>query len=101
MLHAMLRAVTTASGLVIIGPTSIAGGYAHSLALKEDGTVVGWGWDYYGQATAPSGLTDVVQVAAGGYHSLAVKDDGTVVAWGGNGYGQSTVPSGLVAYVPA
>ena len=33
------------------GITSIAAGYVHSLALKSDGSIVGWGWNYYGQAT--------------------------------------------------
>jgi len=56
----MLRAVTTASGSVIIGPTSIAGGYSHSLALKDDGTVVAWGLDNYGQSSVPSGLVAYV-----------------------------------------
>jgi alpha-tubulin suppressor-like RCC1 family protein len=47
-------------GLGIIGPTSISGGGSHSLALKDDGTVVGWGWDYYDQSSVPSGLVAYV-----------------------------------------
>ena len=31
-----------------------AGGY-HSLALKSDGTVVAWGYNYFGQSTVPAG----------------------------------------------
>ena len=61
---------------------AVAGGGAHSLALKQDGTVVAWGWDSFGQSTVPDGLTDVVAIAGRGVHSLAVKKDGTVVAWG-------------------
>ena len=38
---------------------AVAGGGAHSLALKTDGTVAGWGNDYYGQRSAPSGLSNV------------------------------------------
>jgi alpha-tubulin suppressor-like RCC1 family protein len=78
-------------------------GQNHSLAIKNDGTVVGWGgFDDYGQTTIPPGLTGVVAVAAGGdfwledsAHSLALKQDGTVVAWGYDHEGRITVPAGL------
>jgi len=60
----------------------IAGGGAHSLALKSDGTVVAWGNNSRGQTNVPAGLTGVVSIAAVLYHSLALKSDGTVVAWG-------------------
>jgi hypothetical protein len=46
--------------------TAIAAGYGHSLALKTDGTVVGWG------SSVPEGLTNVIAIAAGGGHSLAL-----------------------------
>ncbi|WP_211248919.1 PxKF domain-containing protein, partial [Deinococcus frigens] len=52
--------------------TAIAAGQYHSLALKSDGSVVGWGDNYYGQATSPAGLTGVTAIAAGGRHSLAL-----------------------------
>jgi hypothetical protein len=71
-----------------------AGGY-HSLALKSDGTVVGWGYNDEGEATPPEGLSNVVAIAAGGYHSLALKSDGTVVGWGYNDEGEATPPEGL------
>ena len=71
-------------------------GGAHGLALRRDGTVVGWGsptgLDAHGQQTPPAGLTEVVAVAAGHLHSLALRVDGTVVAWGSNDYYQSLVP---------
>jgi photosystem II stability/assembly factor-like uncharacterized protein len=75
--------------------TAIAAGTQHNLALKEDGTVVAWGRDDYGQATVPAGLSGVTAVAAGYGHSLALKGDGTVVAWGWNESGQATVPAAL------
>src|SRR5262249_30056301 len=52
--------------------TAIAGGESHSLALKSDGTVVAWGWNYYGQTSVPAGLSGVSAIAADGEHSLAL-----------------------------
>ena len=52
--------------------TKIAAGYAHSLALKSDGTVVAWGRNSQGQSTVPGGLNGVVAIAAGTPHSLAL-----------------------------
>ncbi|WP_256759468.1 S-layer homology domain-containing protein [Cohnella sp. WQ 127256] len=71
-----------------------AGGH-HALALKADGTVVGWGDNSWGQTNIPTGLSDVVSIAAGYFHSLALKADGTVVGWGRNVEGQISVPGGL------
>src|SRR5258707_1341560 len=61
-----------------------AGGW-HSLALKADGTVTGWGAKVYGEDSPPAGLSNVLAIAGGGQFSLALKNDSTVVAWG-NGY---------------
>ena len=71
----------------------------HSLALKADGTVVGWGDNAYGETTIPAGLTNVVAIAAGADYSLALKADGTVVGWGDNTDGQTTIPAGLTNVV--
>ena len=90
---------------------ALAAGYAHSLALKRDGTVWAWGWNESGQLgqgtttdrpatfesrpvqvkdkNDPTGfLTGVQAIDAGVAHSMALKNDGTVVAWGDNFYGQ-------------
>ncbi|HUT69838.1 MAG TPA: Calx-beta domain-containing protein [Desulfatiglandales bacterium] len=83
---------------VTVSP-SIAGGGAHTLALKDDDTLWAWGYNYYGQLgdgtttdrTTPvqvSNITDVVAIAGGYYHTLALKADGTLWAWGANWYGQ-------------
>jgi hypothetical protein len=74
---------------------AIAAGYLHNLALKADGTVVGWGYDGEGETDVPAGLSNVVAVAAGAWHSLALKNDGTLVAWGDNSSGQANLPAGL------
>ncbi|HEX2705090.1 MAG TPA: hypothetical protein VHM65_04970 [Candidatus Lustribacter sp.] len=71
-----------------------ARGY-RSLALRGDGTVVGWGLNENGQGTPPAGLTGVVAISLGFNHSLALRDDGTVVGWGHNSQGQATPPAGL------
>jgi hypothetical protein len=67
----------------------------HSLALRSDGTVVAWGYNFDGQCNVPPGLGGVTRIAAGEFFSLALKSDGTVVAWGANDYGQCDVPIGL------
>ncbi len=73
----------------------VAAGSGFCLALRDDGTVVGWGDNYWGQTNVPAGLSGVVRIAAGFWTGLALKADGTVVAWGQNASGQATVPTGL------
>jgi alpha-tubulin suppressor-like RCC1 family protein len=84
------------------GVTQISGGAWHALALKPDGTVMGWGYNGSGQIgngthcvcyvnstpAAIPGLTQVTDIAGGGFFSAAVKSDGTLWMWGDNSYGQ-------------
>ncbi|HEV8131747.1 MAG TPA: hypothetical protein VGQ81_10875 [Acidobacteriota bacterium] len=84
------------------GVVAIATGNTHSVALKSDGTVLGWGNNANGQLgdgttiqrTIPvqvSGLgpaSGVIAIAAGDAHTLALKRDGSVVAFGTNANGQ-------------
>ena len=106
--HGQLGNGSTASGpprttpLQVAGlsnVTAIADGWYHSLALRADTTVWGWGAGFEGQlgpgsddnnpvATQIWGIANVKGLAAGFKHSLAVKQDGTVWAWGNNEYGQ-------------
>jgi alpha-tubulin suppressor-like RCC1 family protein len=51
----------------------VAAGYAHTLGLKSDGTVVCTG------VVDVSGWTGIVQVAAGGGFTVGLKANGTVV----------------------
>ncbi len=78
---------------------SIECGYSHTFAIKNDGTLWGWGWNNRGQVgdgttTNPYapvqivGMTGVIDAAGGYGHSLAVKNDDTVWAWGANESGQ-------------
>jgi exopolysaccharide biosynthesis protein len=85
-----LNTPPAASYLVAIA----AGGY-HSLALRDNGTVVAWGRNLDGEGNVPVGLTNALAIAAGGYHSLALDANDKVSAWGANYYGQSTVPANL------
>jgi len=78
---------------------AVAGGYQHSLALRNDGTLAAWGYNYYGQATVPAGLSNVVTISAGGAHNLALKADGGIVAWGLSSSGQTNLPVGLAGVV--
>jgi hypothetical protein len=85
------------------GVAAIAAGYYHSVALKEDNSVLVWGEYNNAQAknTIPSevadGLVWITGIVAGGHHVLGLKGDGTLIAWGDNGFEACNVPSGLVA----
>jgi YVTN family beta-propeller protein len=65
----------------------IAAGYTHALALRNNGTVVAWGDNTFGETQIPPIVSNVVAVAAGNHLSLALKDDGTAVQWGKGGAG--------------
>jgi alpha-tubulin suppressor-like RCC1 family protein len=88
------KPVTGLNGIV-----AISAGAWHNLALRNDGTV--WGWGYNGTGTLGDGgttdrfvpvqaigLAGATAIAAGGYHSAAARSDGTVWAWGTNIQGQ-------------
>ncbi|MCL2371495.1 IPT/TIG domain-containing protein [Candidatus Saccharibacteria bacterium] len=84
----------------------ITGGNGHTLAVDDEGSVFGWGFNNAGQLglgagaavtnTTPVSISvfgalpgrEIVQVAAGGSHSLALDSDGNVFAWGWNAAGQ-------------
>lgn len=97
----------TLEGHVVKGVVAVAAGGAHTVALKNDGTVVAWGNNYAGQVTgsatsdSPAAiaspvtlggqvLSEVIAVAAGDGYTVALKSDGTVVAWGDNYSGAVT-----------
>ncbi|MCL2225684.1 MAG: hypothetical protein FWB96_12025 [Defluviitaleaceae bacterium] len=81
----------------IDGVTAIAAGGQHTLALRYDGTVWGWGLrillgeSRQGGPSPPiqvQGVYNVTAISAVDNHSLALRQDGTVLAWGRNAHGQ-------------
>lgn len=70
------------AGQKLTGVKAIAAGTRHSLALKDDGTVVSWGV----LTNVPISLANVVAIAAAGssgIYSLFLRNDGRVVTWSG------------------
>jgi alpha-tubulin suppressor-like RCC1 family protein len=81
----------------------VSGGNFHTAAIKTDGTLWTWGYNYYGElgvnvagptthrstpVTTFAGGTNWKQVACGGDYTTAIKTDGTLWTWGDNSYGQ-------------
>ena len=76
----------------------------HSLGLREDGTVVGWGRNNDGQCDAPAGKFVAVSASGdefGDSYSLGLREDGTVVGWGWSYQGQCDAPAGKFVAVSA
>ncbi len=76
---------------------AVAAGFAHSLALLDDGTLQSWGRQYRNpdsddrdqlEPGPVGGLDRVSAIAAGWAHSVALRTDGTVWTWGNNNAGQ-------------
>ena len=102
----------------LTGVSQITGGGGSSTcALKTDGTVWCWGYNFSGQLGNNSGtdkrtpvqvlgvggsgnLTEVAQIIAGTSHTCAVKNEGTVWCWGNNSFGQLGNNSATVKLTP-
>lgn len=69
-------------GTIEGGPVIVAGGVFHSLAVKADGTIDGWGRNDFGQTDPPAGLANCIAVTGSETFSLALKADGSIVGWG-------------------
>ncbi len=72
---------------------AIAAGDNYLLALRTDGTLIGWGNNTYEPLPGPVAVTNPVAMSVGGDHSLALQAGGTIAAWGGDYAGQTDVPA--------
>lgn len=74
-------------------------GSEYGLAIKNNGTLWGWGANYYGMLGDGTGTTRNLpvqigtdtnwsKISAGTVNTLAIKNDGTLWAWGRNNEGQ-------------
>ena len=78
----------------------VSAGYYSTAAIKTDGTLWTWGYNYYGELgdntrtsrSSPvqtiAGGTNWKQVSISGYTTAAIKNDGTLWCWGSNIYSQ-------------
>jgi alpha-tubulin suppressor-like RCC1 family protein len=57
----------------LTGISQISGGAEHALALRQDGTVLAWGYNSAGQSTVPPGLSNVRYIFGGEKFSVALK----------------------------
>jgi alpha-tubulin suppressor-like RCC1 family protein len=104
----------TIASRVLSNAVAIAAGKYHGLALKSDGTVVGWGWNATSRAIGVETevpntngsviidghiLSNVSAISACQF-SVALKGNGTVTLWGRNGSGHKIdVPSDMTNVV--
>lgn len=84
----------------LVDVISVASGENHTICLKEDGTVLTWGENKFGQLgldpTVESGFVPVEvysgdnlkSVQAGWTHSSILTEEGEIINWGRNTYGQ-------------
>jgi len=78
----------------------VATGYGHTMAIKNDGTLWGWGWNGISQVSGDdttgilstpvkvTSISDVKDVLACSACTVVLKNDGTVWTWGYNIYGR-------------
>jgi alpha-tubulin suppressor-like RCC1 family protein len=78
----------------------ISAGFAHTAAVRANGTAWAWGENTYGKlgdnsttnrsspVSVVGGFTDWVQISAGDGHTAAIRANGTAWSWGSSSFGQ-------------
>ncbi len=82
---------------------AISSGISHTCAILDNGTILCWGLNEYGQLgdgnnidqNSPisvnmysNGTYNALHIASGGSHTCAILNNGSVLCWGSNVYGQ-------------
>lgn len=92
--HGALGDFSRAGYLRVLGLTritAVAAGHSHSMALRDDGKVLVWGRDNFGQTSIGAdgavpiemaGLPKIVAIAAADFASFALDEGGNVWSWG-------------------
>ena len=64
-------------------------GHDHTCAIKSDGTLKCWGYDFSGQVSGPNAEGGTfTQVRGTLNHTCAMKANGTLECWGFNDFGE-------------
>ncbi|MEI8194353.1 MAG: PEP-CTERM sorting domain-containing protein, partial [Phycisphaerae bacterium] len=79
--------------------TAVSAGHGFAIAIRDDGTLVGFGNNNLGQINVPSGTFS--EIACGYSFSVGLRTDGTLVEWGDWAYGLHSVPSGQYESISA
>lgn len=90
---------------------AISAGHWFSMALKNDGSVWTWGYNFngnLGNGTTTStntpiqvlSINNITAISAGYMHCLALQSDSTVWSWGGNSSGQLGDGTNIDSYTP-
>ena len=78
---------------------AVSAAWTHTCGLKDNGVVICWGANIFGQGVPPAGL--FTQISAAWMHTCGVKTNGVVACWGSNGNSQAAPPDGLFTAVSA
>ena len=79
--------------------SALSAGMYHACGIKDDNTLICWGYNEYNQANPPEGT--FTQVSAGSYFNCALRVDGSIACWGQDTAGETSPPPGHYAQVEA
>ncbi len=85
--------------MLVPGSLSLSANGFHSCGLLDDGSVVCYGDNRFGQSSAPEGR--FTQVRAGALHTCGLRTEGTVECWGNNHHGETDAPKGQFTAIAA